>query len=76
MNCHEDAARRGWEIYRCQESVVSLEEINDQLRAESLDPVSIRMYRHYRRLASNGFARYVPINELDIRLKLARVAGV
>jgi hypothetical protein len=28
------------------------------------------MYRHYRRLTSHHFVEYLPINELDILLKL------
>jgi hypothetical protein len=36
------------------------------------DLVSLRTYRHYRRMASNGFEEYLPINEVDVRLKLRR----
>lgn len=35
-------------------------------------PVSQRTYQHYRRMAANGFEEYLPINEVDVRLKLRR----
>ncbi len=75
MNCHESAAKYGWKLYGSADPPPSLDEINDGLLAAGLDHVSNRMYRHYRRLASNAYDQYVPINELDITLKLARSAG-
>jgi len=75
VNCHEDAAERGWELYRGSDPPVSRASINDQLRATGLDPVSDRMYRHYRRLSLHCVADYLPINELDVMLKIARRAS-
>ncbi|MGO9197610.1 MAG: hypothetical protein ACLQK4_10865 [Acidimicrobiales bacterium] len=45
-------------------------EINEALELSGDGPVSPRTYRHYRKLAANGFVDYLPINELDVRLKL------
>ena len=72
MNCHQDAAKRGWEIYKSQDPVPSRDDLNRQLQDECLDSVSVRMYRHYHRLLSNRFDEYMPINELDVLLKLTR----
>lgn len=72
VNCLPVAAKRGWEIYKSQDPAPTLDEINLRLGAESLGAVSLRTYRHYRRLFANHFADYMPINELDVRLKLSR----
>ncbi len=45
------------------------------VRAERLpDEDHSREYRHYRRLAFRGFEGYMPINELDVMLKLRRLS--
>jgi hypothetical protein len=40
--------------------------LNDQLQAAGYNVVSSRMYRHYRKLLSAGYLRYVPINRFDV----------
>ena len=72
-NCDQTAARRGWEIYCVADAPPTLDHINAQLASEGLNSVSDRMYRHYRRLAFHGFEDYLPINELDVTLKLRRL---
>jgi hypothetical protein len=70
VNCRPGSAKGGWELYRASDPPLSRATINKQLVAAGLDPVSERMYRHYRRLTSHHFVEYLPINELDILLKL------
>jgi hypothetical protein len=70
VNCRPDSAKRGWDLYRASDPPLPRATINEQLVAAGLDPVSDRMYRHYRRLTSHRFVDYLPINELDMLLKL------
>jgi hypothetical protein len=73
-NCSQDTARLGWANFRSLGDDATLTRINENLLAEGSGPVSDRMFRHYRRLARCGFGQYMPINELDMRMKL-RDAG-
>jgi len=60
-------AETGWEIYKASDHELTLGEINDELSARGLPPVSQRMYSHYRKLHRHGYAQDVPINQLDVR---------
>jgi hypothetical protein len=71
-NCEQSVAKRGWDIYRAATPAPSLETINAMLGCSDKGGVSSRTYRHYRRMAFHGFQEYLPINELDVRLKLRR----
>ena len=71
-NCPQDAARRGWELYRASTPPPPLETINTLLGLSGLAEISPRMYKHYRRMAQNGLERYLPINEIDVTLKMRR----
>jgi hypothetical protein len=59
-------ARAGYEIFRRLGDAASREAINDQLQRAGYNPISDRMYRHYRQLASAGFNRYISINRFDV----------
>lgn len=72
MNQRDAVKRRGWEIYRDSGGNLTREELNSQLRALGLGRVSIRMFDHYGRLNRHGCFEYMPMNELDIRVKLSR----
>jgi len=72
MNCHENAAKEGWRLFCAGDPAPTREEINGHLAAAELDPISVRMYKHYKAMRRHGFAEYMPINELDVRVKLAR----
>lgn len=74
-NCHPDTARLGWEIYRNSVSTPSLEVINQELQESANESISDRMYRHYRRLAYHGCTEYLPINELDVLIKIQRLTA-
>jgi hypothetical protein len=69
-NCKPNTARQGWKLYQASTPPPLLIEINEALELSGDGPVSPRTYRHYRKLAANGFVDYLPINELDVRLKL------
>jgi hypothetical protein len=73
MNCNEIAARRGWDLFSSAVPVPTLDQINESLTAAGLGAVSNRMYRHYKVLLHHGYAEYMPINELDVRVKFARL---
>ncbi|HJT91240.1 MAG TPA: hypothetical protein VJ777_04765 [Mycobacterium sp.] len=60
-------AQTGWEIYKASDYESTLPEINDELQARSLAPVSQRMYSHYRKLHRYGYEQYIAINQLDVR---------
>lgn len=56
----------GWEIYKASGYEATLVEINDELSARGLPPVSSRMYVHYRKMRRYGYEQYLPINQLDV----------
>ncbi len=60
-----DDTRAGWEIYRNSGFSLSLEEINERLKAVGYAPVAQRSYKHYQRLERRGMRRYISINRLD-----------
>ena len=72
-NARTETAKRGWEIYRTSVPRPSLIVINATLNAEGVEAVSDRTWRHYRRLDDHGAKEYMPINELDVRLKADRL---
>lgn len=72
MNCDENSAKMGWRLFSAADPAPTREEINRALTASDLGPVSARMYKHYGALRRHGFGDYMPINELDVRVKLAR----
>lgn len=57
-------------MYRTTVPRPTLEEINAVLAADGLGIVSERTHRHYRKLDRFGLVEYMPINELDTRVKL------
>lgn len=57
----------GWGIYRDRSGQVSLQQLNQAIRAQGREPVSPRMYKHYEKLMRLGYDEYVSINRLDIR---------
>jgi hypothetical protein len=69
-NCDQQVARRGWQIYQATTPPPSLAAINDVLEGSVHASISPRTYKHYRRMKLHGFEEYLPINELDVRLKL------
>jgi hypothetical protein len=69
-NCTPSVARQGWKLYQASTPPPSLTEINEALELSGDGPVSSRTYRHYRKLAAHKLRDYLPINELDVRLKL------
>jgi len=66
------ATLHGWSEYRAAVPPPSLDEINEHLQSRGLDCVSPRTYDHYGRLVRHGYDHYIPINELDMRVKLGR----
>jgi hypothetical protein len=73
-NCDSLVAKQGWLIYKASMPAPSLEELNRVLARAGVGPISNRTYRHYRRMKLHGVEDYLPINELDVRLKLRRTA--
>jgi hypothetical protein len=59
-------------MYRASTPPPSLEELNSMLESQGEGTIRLRTYRHYRRMAFNGFDKYLPINEVDVKLKLRR----
>jgi hypothetical protein len=74
-NASQKAAVSGWQLFCSAEPAPDLEALNSALASRGLDPVSPRTYKHYRRLSANGFRDYLPINDLDMRLKQLRQAS-
>jgi hypothetical protein len=74
-NARQEVAQYGWEIYRDSAPRPSLDQINERLTEEGLESVSPRTYLHYRKLERNGIQEYLPINELDVRVKALRAAS-
>lgn len=66
------AAEHGWSAFTSSVPPPARSEINEQLVARGLPPVSLRTYDHYKRLVRHGYSRYVPINELDMAVKATR----
>jgi hypothetical protein len=66
------AAEVGWTIFSVGPSRPSLDDINHELANRGLPSVSTRMYDHYQRLARRGHEHYMPINELDMSIKVER----
>jgi len=60
-------AEAGWEIYKEADYALTLGEINQRLAERKFAPVSNRTFRHYGKLHRFGYARYVPINQLDVK---------
>jgi hypothetical protein len=71
-NAKPSAVKRGWELYRASTPPPSLSELNATLEAMGEETIRPRTYKHYRRMEANGFEEYLPINEVDMRLKLSR----
>jgi len=71
-NAKPSAVKRGWDLYRATTPPPSLAELNATLEAIGEGPIRARTYKHYRRMEANGFEEYLPINEVDVRLKLRR----
>ena len=74
-NARPEVTRKGWEIYRGRLPRPTLDELNAELLVSGMQPVSPRTYDHYRKLERNGIAEYLPINELDVRVKAHRQAS-
>src|SRR5690606_34662734 len=66
MARYEDAAA-GWTIFREHHGHITLEELNQMLRAQGRRPVAKRTFNHYRKLYRLGYEEYVSINRLDLR---------
>ena len=73
MNANASSTRRGFEIYCDSVPRPSLDEINEVLESTGNDRVSKRTYDHYSRLVRHGYNSYLPVNELDMRVKLERM---
>ena len=72
-NATAEDAKSGWGIYRSTVPRPNLESINASLTGNRRGPVSPRMFKHYKNLERHGFAEYMPINDLDMRLKATRM---
>jgi hypothetical protein len=72
-NPRNQAAHDGWLLFREADPPPTREAINEALAARDLPPISLRTYDHYGRLIRHGYDRYVPINELDMAVKLGRL---
>jgi hypothetical protein len=66
-------ALKGYECFLRNRGGVSLDDINDFLIAEGRNPISQRTYAHYRKLLSQGFRSYIPINKFDIFQALGKI---
>ena len=66
------AAEHGWSAFTSSVPPPTRSEINEQLTARGLTPVSLRTYDHYKRLVRHGYTRYIPINELDVTVKASK----
>lgn len=73
-NASSAVARMGWEIYRGADPPPSFMEINAELLSRGLVTVRPRTYKHYRSLAYHGCTEYLPVNELDVRVKLGQLS--
>lgn len=73
-NARTTTAERGWQILRSTPGVLSRDDLNRALAIEGLEKISARMWDHYRKLQRYGIDHYVPINELDVMVKLRRSA--
>lgn len=69
------ASRDGWYIYAEATPRPDRGAVNEALARRGLPPVSPRTYDHYRRLDRHGYEHYIPINELDMAVKLGRVGS-
>jgi hypothetical protein len=59
-------SRSGYAFFRQSGGTASRDEINDNLEGAGYNPISERMYRHYKHLAAAGFDRYISINRFDV----------
>jgi hypothetical protein len=64
-NARHPAPEVGYRLFLTGGTMATLEVINEALRSKGLDPVSQRMYDHYRKLKRLGYSDYVPINQVD-----------
>ena len=66
-------ALKGYEYYLEQRGKVSLNNINEYLIKQGRRTIQLRTYNHYRKLLSNGFRNYIPINKFDVFQSLGRI---
>lgn len=69
-NVRTEVAERGFEIYVATTPRPTRDQLNTLLAVEGLEPISDRMYRHYRVMDRRGQTVYLTINEWDIRRKV------
>jgi hypothetical protein len=72
-NATAEDAKSGWRIYRSTVPRPTLESIHASLTSNGREPESPRMFKHYKNLERHEYAEYMPINDLDMRLKAARM---
>jgi hypothetical protein len=58
--------RAGWEIFKASGFTLTLDEINERLRAVGYGTVRRRSMQHYDKLRRRGFQRYITMNRLDL----------
>ena len=68
-NARTSDAAMGWMIFRSRNPEPSLDELNEELSSLGRGTVSDRTVRHYRTLRRYGCDKYLPINDLDMRIK-------
>jgi hypothetical protein len=73
QNVTPQVAQLGWELYRRSVPRPSRDQVNADLAGQGHAQISIRTFRHYQNLERHGYSEYIPINELDVRVKLARL---
>lgn len=60
-------AQYGWELFKESGYALSFAELNDALRSNGMNAVSLRMFQHYHKLFRYGYEEYLPINQLDVK---------
>lgn len=66
-------ALKGYEYFLSKRGKASLDDINLYLVQQGRNTISQRTYTHYRKLLSNGFRNYIPINKFDVFQSLGRL---
>ncbi|MEJ2070949.1 MAG: hypothetical protein P8X65_14570 [Syntrophobacterales bacterium] len=66
-------ALMGYEYYLEKRGKVNREEVNKHLKGISRRPISERMFTHYKKLMSQGFTSYIPINQFDVSRTLGKI---
>ena len=65
-NANYRDARVGFAIYFRSHGAISIEELNELLKADGYGPIAQRTMTHYKNLLAAGFNRYISINRFDV----------